>query len=91
MPHYRDGSPVLEGDIVLVRAKVKTVYQAEDYCNVMLETLLPMHPDRNHGDSITLNTKQVDFVSRALVAPQPISPVGDLYVETQPSFGDDNE
>lgn len=90
MPHYRDGSPVLEGDIVIVRAKVKTVCQAEDYCNVTVETLLPMHPDRTYGDSITLNTKQVDFVSRVQAPPQPMSPVGNLYVGTS-SVGDDNE
>lgn len=58
MPHDRDGTLLKVGNTVMVPARVKAIQDTEEYCNVTLETLQPMHP----GDSrstLVLNAKQV--------------------------------
>lgn len=58
MPHDQMGNLLEVGDYVMVPARVKEVYQGEEYCNVQLETALPMFPgDTKSG--MTLNAKQV--------------------------------
>lgn len=59
MPHDRNSRKVEPGQIVRVDFKVKQVHLTEEYCNLDLETVWPMHP----GDSrtaLTLNAKQVE-------------------------------
>lgn len=58
MPHDMKGKLVKVGDKVNVPCIVKEVQPGKDYCNVTLETVVPMPPD-NTSNSIVLNTKQV--------------------------------
>ena len=61
MPHDIDGTPVEVGQEVLVRFKVISVTPSEEYCNVNLETIEPMHPGE-YKSTFTFNTKQVRVV-----------------------------
>ena len=61
MPHDIDGTLVEAGQEVLVRFKVISVTPSEEYCNVNLETVEPMHPGE-YKSTFTLNTKQVRVV-----------------------------
>jgi hypothetical protein len=60
MPHDLKGTELRPGDIVSMDFKVILTTNSEDYCNVTLESCLPMTP---HGiDRLTIsqvNTKQV--------------------------------
>lgn len=58
MPHDRDGQLLEVGDFVYVPCVVKSVQVAEEYCNVSLETEIPM-PPYTVPSTLTLNTKQV--------------------------------
>lgn len=58
MPHDQNGNLLTVGDYVLVPARVKEVYSGEEYCNVQLETALPMYPGESKS-GMTLNAKQV--------------------------------
>ncbi len=62
MPHDKHGNKLQAGDLVLIVARVVTVYQTADdgYCNTTVETVEPMFPT-NSPTTITLNTKQVEF------------------------------
>ena len=58
MPHDRDGTLLKVGNTVMVPARVKELNDTEEYCNVTLETLQPMHPG-NSRSTLVLNAKQV--------------------------------
>lgn len=58
MPHDLKGNLLAVGDIVLVPARVKDLYQGDEYCNVTLETTEPMFPGTVKS-GLTLNAKQV--------------------------------
>lgn len=58
MPHDRDGTLLKVGNTVMVPARVKELHDTEEYCNVTLETLQPMHPG-NVRSTLVLNAKQV--------------------------------
>jgi hypothetical protein len=64
MPHDKNGVLIEEGDLVNIRARVKTVTTGEEYCNVTLETVEPMFPGTDKN-SIVLNAKQVELVGKA--------------------------
>lgn len=58
MPHDIEGKLIRPGDIVTVNFLVMAITPGEEYCNLSLETVLPVHP----GDAkvpLTLNSKQV--------------------------------
>jgi acyl dehydratase len=59
VPHDKNGKEVKVGDTVTVTAKVLTVQPSEEYCNLGLETVEPMHPS-DTKTSLTLNAKQVE-------------------------------
>lgn len=61
MPHDNAGQPLKVGDLVMIPCRVKDIYSTDEYCNVELETLYPMHPSSHHS-GITLNAKQVSLV-----------------------------
>ena len=61
MPHDAKGHPLKEGDAVVIRARVKSVQPAEEYCNVNLLTEEPM-PPYTEGTTLVLNTRQVELV-----------------------------
>ena len=56
--HDAKGQPLSLGDIVLVPCKIAETYATDEYCNVQLKTLAPMHPT-DVPTTITLNAKQV--------------------------------
>ena len=60
MPHDLKGNELRPGDMVSMDFKVKMVTNSEDFCNVTLESCLPMTP--GGVDRLTIsqvNTKQV--------------------------------
>lgn len=61
MPHDSKGERVQVGDEVLIRATVREVYEGEEYCNVQLETAIPMQPS-GAAYQITLNAGQIERV-----------------------------
>jgi hypothetical protein len=67
MPHDKNGKLLKAGDEVIVRCEVKTIHAGEEFCNLQVETIEPMFP-MNNRIGITLNTKQVELVEKALSA-----------------------
>ena len=61
MPHDKNGNVLKEGDRVDVPCIVKSITPGDEYCNVNLETLVPM-PPYTVPSTIVLNTKQVEKV-----------------------------
>jgi hypothetical protein len=61
MPHDLNDKLLMEGDEVVIRAKVKSVTPDAQYCNVTVETAHPM-PPYTTPTTIVLNTKQVEKV-----------------------------
>lgn len=59
MPHDKNGALLKEGDVVTIRATVRSISSGEEYCNVTLETTEPMYPG-DYKSGITLNAKQVE-------------------------------
>ena len=60
MPHDSKGNLLAEGDEIVIRAKVKSIQQSEDYCNATVEAA-PM-PPYTEPFTITCNTKQLEKV-----------------------------
>lgn len=58
MPHDTNGSEVKVGDRVMIECEVTQVQPGEDYCNVTLQTCVPMQPSGSPY-CITLNARQV--------------------------------
>jgi hypothetical protein len=61
MPHDRRGNKLETGDLVFIPARVESVQEGEEYCNVSLVSEVPMYP----GDGLshfTLNSRQVEKV-----------------------------
>ncbi len=58
MPHDKHGNELKVGDKVTIECEVKNVDPHEDYCNLTVETVEPMHPGEDKT-GITLNAKQV--------------------------------
>lgn len=59
MPHDRNGKPLAVGDRVNIPAIVRDVQPGDDYCNVRLETIEPMHPGPEVS-TMYLNARQVE-------------------------------
>ena len=57
MPHDKRGEELKVGDTVMVPCRVKAIHLTEDYCNVDLETKLPM-PPTGTVQALTLNSRQ---------------------------------
>lgn len=58
MPHDRNGRPLAKGDRVVIEGTLIGVSPGNDYCNVTVETVEPMHPGK-HRATISLNARQV--------------------------------
>lgn len=61
MPHDKNGVLLAVGDLVNVPCKIASIQTGEEYCNVSLETVIPM-PPYTVPSTLTLNTKQVEKV-----------------------------
>lgn len=59
MPHDANGLLLAAGDIVNFPFTVKRVYDAGDFCNVELESVLPMPGNGSLLTISAVNTKQV--------------------------------
>ena len=57
MPHDMNGNELRVGTTVLIPCQVKAIHLTEQYCNVDLETNIPMYPSDNRT-TLTLNSKQ---------------------------------
>jgi hypothetical protein len=57
MPHDKRGEELKVGDTVMVPCRVKAIHLTEEYCNVDLETKLPM-PPLDSVQTFTLNSRQ---------------------------------
>jgi len=58
--HDFKGKELNEGDIVIIPCRVKSLFATPDYCNVNLESIASMPPDRKHRLEIgAINTQQV--------------------------------
>jgi hypothetical protein len=62
VPHDKNGERVRVDDLVTVRCRVTAVSLGDDFCNVSLETVEPMHPG-DHKTGISLNARQVEKVT----------------------------
>lgn len=58
MPHDKRGSELHVGDTVMVPCLVKAIHLTEDFCNVDLQTKIPMPPLNQDVQSLTLNSRQ---------------------------------
>ena len=61
MPHDRNGKLLKVGDAVSVKCTIKAMHLGHDYCNITLQTTVPMPPYPN-GSILELNTKQVELM-----------------------------
>lgn len=57
MPHDKNGVELKVGDIVNVACRIKEIHLTEDFCNVSLEVVERMPPQRTVS-ILTLNSKQ---------------------------------
>jgi hypothetical protein len=60
--HDMNGRPLSVGDSVLVPATITVVQATDEYCNISMETDVPMYPG-THKSTIALNAKQVSKVT----------------------------
>lgn len=58
MPHDKNGELLKVGDKVTVECEITAVQTGEEYCNLSVKTVEPMHPSKD-STSLTLNAKQV--------------------------------
>lgn len=64
MPHYADGQPTQEGDIVDVRFRVTAVFSGETACNAQM-TGVEQIEGEIAPPMLTTNTKYATLVARA--------------------------
>jgi len=62
VPHDKNGVRVRVDDLVTVRCRVIAVQLGDEFCNLSLETVEPMHP-ADHKSALSLNSQQVEKVS----------------------------
>lgn len=72
MSHDKNGTPLKEGDKVLVEFDVKEVSANADFCNCKCETTLPMLPG-TQPVTIWFNTKQVLLLQKAIEPEQEVA------------------
>jgi hypothetical protein len=58
MPHDKRGTELAVGDTVMVPCLIKAIHLTEDYCNVDLETKIPMPGQTLTIQQWTLNSRQ---------------------------------
>lgn len=64
MPHDANGNVIEAGDIVSIRFKVTQVSSGDDYCNVTLQSVIPMPPENKYCiDLSAVNTRQTEKVT----------------------------
>lgn len=78
MPHDKFGQMLEVGDEILVRATVREITTGADFCNVKIETVEKMDVSRTAGETVWLNSKQVEKLvpSHLRAIPSQDAPVG---------------
>jgi hypothetical protein len=61
MPKDRKEQEVKVGDFVMIPAMVTEIQPNDEFINVVVETLEPMHP-ANHKTQLVLNARQIEVV-----------------------------
>lgn len=59
MPHDRFGHKLREGDVVLLPMVVKEVYETDDYCNLLLDSVFGRKPDDQPERLSSINSNVV--------------------------------
>lgn len=59
MPHDRDGSLLEPGDRVTMEFVVKAVFAGEDFCNINMDSVEPLHPNTDKTHLGAVNSRQV--------------------------------
>lgn len=54
--HDAKGRPLMAGDYVIIAARITTVSETEDYCNVAVQTILGRRPDGAKENISGINT-----------------------------------
>ena len=54
--HDAKGRELKAGDMVLIPARIKELYQTEDYCNVSAESMIGRRPDHLRETFSAINT-----------------------------------
>lgn len=62
--HDKNGTPLKEGDIVLVPFKVQNLYPGDEYCNCSLESVFGRRPDGSKETVSSVNTGTVVLYDR---------------------------
>jgi hypothetical protein len=70
--HDANGELLAVGDIVSLDCVITAVHPQEDYCNVMLQSVLPPEPTSMGACSVLCNSRQV-IKSRQVVSQAPAS------------------
>lgn len=68
MSHDKNGTLIQPGDTVTVECKVLSVTADQDFCNLNLESVLPMPGNGIKTAISAINAKQVLLVSKASAA-----------------------
>lgn len=63
--HDRNGTPLQEGDVVLIPARILDLHAGEEYCNVDLETIHGRRPDQAKERISAINTGVLVLHQRA--------------------------
>ena len=67
MPHDVNGNLLRVGDKVNVPCVVESIAVTEEYCNATLKTVHLMPPNNTSSFICSVNTKQVELISRLYV------------------------
>lgn len=62
MPHDKDNKQLKVGDEVIIRCRVKSLTEGEEYCNVTLETIEGRRPDGQKETWHAINTGVTELV-----------------------------
>lgn len=57
--HDRHGAALAHGDLVLIPAKIVGTSTQDEFCNIVCETIVPMHPTDQYT-MLSLNARQVE-------------------------------
>lgn len=86
MPHDKNGNLVKEGDVVSIEFKVKSITPTEDFCNLSLESVIPMKPEGTPS-TLSLNAGQCSLVTEEVKGPTLADLMG-KFEELQSSIED---
>jgi hypothetical protein len=75
--HDKNGTPLRNGDTVLIEATIIELLAADDYCNVSLETVAGRRPDGQKERIYAINTGVL------VLKDHPVAEVVDVATQSQ--------